>query len=213
MALARGPPERDTAASPDRDAMPDTTDDKLPILQRLKALLILVAVLWGLEVVDVFLLGGGLDRFGILPRSLRGLGGIFAAPFLHGGFGHLAANTGPLLVLGALVMARGLRDFVLSSVVIAIVAGFCVWLLAGSGSVHIGASSVVFGYLGFLVLVGFLERSVVGILVSVGVGLVYGGLIWGVLPGQPGVSWQGHLFGALAGLLAAKWLVRLRRGR
>jgi len=198
---------------PFRDAMTDDANDKLPLLQRLKVLLILVVVLWGLEIVDQIVLDGSLDRFGIRPRTVRGLVGIVASPFLHGGFAHLAANTGPLVVLGALVMARGVRDFLFASVVIAVVGGLGVWLVAGSASVHIGASGVVFGYLGFLVLVGLLEKSLVGVLVSVGVGLAYGGLLWGVLPGQPGVSWQGHLFGALAGLLAAKWLVRLRPGR
>ena len=171
---------------------------------RAKLLLGLVSILWIAETVDLVLLGGGLDGLGIRPRSTGGLWGLLLAPFLHGGFGHLAANTLPLLVFAALLLVRGLRDFVVASLLITVLGGLGVWLVGASGTVHIGASGLIFGYLGFLLVAGFLDRSFTGILVSVGVGAAYGGMLWGVLPQQPGVSWEGHLFGFLAGLFAAK---------
>ncbi len=173
----------------------------------LKLIFGMVALLWALEAVDTILLGGSLDGLGLRPRTVSGLMGLVTAPFLHSGFGHLAANTAPFLVLGALVMMRGVRDFVSATVVITVVGGLGVWLF-GRSATHIGASGLVFGYMGFLLLVGFLERSIIGILVAVVVGSVYGGMLWGVLPQRPCVSWEGHLFGFLAGVFAARLLSR-----
>jgi membrane associated rhomboid family serine protease len=172
-----------------------------------KILLGIVAVLWGLEIVDTLLLGGSLDGLGLRPRTLGGLWGLVTAPFLHAGFGHLASNTAPFLVLGALMLMRGVSDFVGATIVITLLGGLGVWIF-GRSATHIGASGLIFGYLGFLLLVGFLERSILGILVSVGVGVVYGGMLWGVLPQRPCVSWEGHLFGFLAGVFAAKLMSR-----
>ncbi|KGF73226.1 peptidase S54 [Neosynechococcus sphagnicola sy1] len=164
-----------------------------------------VAVFWGLEVVDT-VLRGSLDRFGIVPRSLTGLRGILFAPFLHLGFSHVIANTIPFLILGWLVMLRRRSDFWIVSLVTMVVSGLGVWLTAPAGSVTVGASGLIFGYLGFLLLRGYFERSWSALFLAVVVGVVYGGLIWGVLPGQPGISWQGHLFGFIGGAIAA-WLL------
>ena len=180
-----------------------TTDSKP--LSPLKLIVGMVALLWALEVVDTMLLGGSLDGLGLRPRTVGGLWGLITAPFLHSGFGHLAANTAPFLVLGALVATRGVRDFVSATIVIAVLGGLGVWLF-GRSATHIGASGLVFGYMGFLLVVGFLERSIIGIAVSLIVGSVYGGMLWGVLPQRPCVSWEGHLFGFLAGVFAAKLL-------
>ncbi|MFT5430557.1 MAG: membrane associated rhomboid family serine protease, partial [Myxococcota bacterium] len=144
---------------------------------------------------------------GIVPRSVSGLTGILFAPWLHGDFAHLTANTVPFAVLGLLIMLRGPKVFLGVSVFITIVGGGAVWLIARSAN-HIGASGVVFGYLGFLVAVGIVERRLTSILASALVGFAYGGLIWGVLPNQPGVSWESHLFGALAGVAAARVFAR-----
>jgi membrane associated rhomboid family serine protease len=171
----------------------------------------IVGVLWALEILDWLFFDQGLDRYGIVPRSVDGLWGIAASPFLHGGFGHLAANTPPLFVLGILVFLRGARDFALGTLSIAALGGLAVWTIAADHTVHIGASGVIFGYLGLLLGAGIFERSLRSILVAVVVGLAYGGVLLGVLPGQPGISWEGHLFGFLAGCLAARMLARRER--
>jgi len=163
-----------------------------------------VATIWVLEFVDVFL-GGALNRYGILPRNLIGLRGILFAPFLHGNFAHLIANTIPFLTLGWFVMLRETSDFFVVTGITMLVSGLGVWLI-GSAGLHIGASGVVFGYLGFLLARGYFERNIPSILLSMIVGFLYGGAIWGVLPTQPGVSWEGHLFGFVGGVIAARFL-------
>ena len=165
------------------------------------------AIAWALEAVDQFVVARSLDVYGIHPRDLQGLWGILCAPLLHGGFGHLAANTVPFLVLGWFVLAGRKGDFFLVSAIVIVLGGAGVWLTAPAISVHIGASGLIFGYLGFLLSRGLFERSLGSILVAVIVGLLYGGLIFGVLPsGESGVSWQGHLFGFVGGAIAAKLL-------
>lgn len=171
----------------------------------------LVAIFWGLEIVDSSFLRGALDLYGIRPRSLIGLRGILFAPFLHGSFAHLAANTAPFLTLGWLVMLRKMSDFFVVTIITMLVSGIGVWLTAPAYSIHIGASGLIFGYFGFLLLRGYFERSFAAILFSLIVGLLYGGIIWGVLPLQYGISWQGHLFGFIGGAIAARLLARPKR--
>jgi membrane associated rhomboid family serine protease len=156
---------------------------------------------------------GDLDRYGIEPRSEDGLVGIAVAPLLHSGWTHLEANSVPLLVLGLIVAVVSTARFFGVIAWTWVVSGLGVWLVAPSNSVTVGASGLVFGLLAYLLVVGFLERRAIGILVSVGVFLLYGGVLLGVLPGQPGVSWQGHLFGAVGGVLAAYHLANRRRPR
>lgn len=168
-----------------------------------------VGLFWFLEIVDSYL-GGRLDVYGIIPRNAIGLRGILFSPFLHGGFAHLSANTVPFLVLGWLIMLRETSDFFVVTIISMVVGGVGVWLFASPYSIHIGASGVIFGYFGFLLLRGYFERSFAAILFSLIVGLLYGGIIWGVLPGQPGISWQGHLFGFIGGAIAARLLARKR---
>jgi membrane associated rhomboid family serine protease len=171
-----------------------------------------VALLWLAEIVDASQ-GGELDQYGIQPRSEEGLWGILFAPLLHGGFDHLEANSVPLLVLGFLVATVSLARWVSVMAWAWLVSGLGVWLVAPAHSLTIGASGLVFGLLTYLLVVGFLERQPVRILVGVAVFLLYGGVLLGVLPGTPGVSWQGHLFGALGGLLAARVHARRTRAR
>jgi len=185
-----------------------------PLLQSLKEhaglLLGLLAVMWAVEVVD-FVLPTPLDQFGIRPRSTRGLAGIVLSPFLHVGFGHLLSNSIPFLLLGGLVMTRGLKKFGLLSLWVILLGGAGVWLLGAGGTVHLGASLLIFGYLGFLLSRGIFERSVGGVLLSLALLVGYGGMLYGVLPGQPGISWLGHLCGFLAGLAGAWALAGQRR--
>jgi membrane associated rhomboid family serine protease len=168
-----------------------------------------VAVLWVSEILDAAT-PLYLDDDGIRPRTGEGLLGVLFAPLLHGGWAHLAANSIPALVLGFLALATGLRRGLLATALIWVLGGLGVWLLAGTGEVHIGASGLVFGWLTYVVVRGFVNRHFGEIAIGLVVVLLYGGLIWGVLPGQPGISWQGHLFGAVAGVVAA-FVVRERR--
>lgn len=170
-----------------------------------------VAVLWVVEIADALTPRQSLDRYGIAPRSEDGLLGIALAPFLHGGFTHLEANSLPLLVLGFLVAVVSIARYAAVLAWSWVVSGLGVWLVAPSSSITVGASGLVFGLLTYLLIAGFLERSAIRILVGVGVFFAYGGILLGVLPGTPGVSWQGHFFGAVGGVLAAYHLVERRR--
>lgn len=177
--------------------------------RHLRLILAVTAVLWAIELLDLVKPGASLDWYGIHPRTLMGLRNIVIAPFLHAGFGHLIANTLPLIALGLLVLSRGPQDFASVSLVSLLVSGLGVWLLGGANTVHLGASGVIFGYLGYLLAAGWWERSPRALLLAAAVLLVYGGMLPGVLPGREGVSWLAHLFGLLGGILAAH-LIRNR---
>ncbi len=170
----------------------------------------MAALMWLSEVADA-ILPADLDAYGIAPRSDDGLTGVLLAPFLHGGFGHLIANTAPFAVMGAVIALGGLARVLAVTVIVALVSGLGTWLVAPAGTVHIGASGVVFGYATYLLARGIFSRDVV----HLGVGLVVlafmGGVLLGGLLPQEGISWQGHLFGAVGGVVAARTLAR-RRG-
>lgn len=172
----------------------------------------LLALIWGQEVADQFLFGTRLDAYGIVPRT-GPWWHIFLAPFLHDGFGHLIANSVPLAVLAFLGAVRGVSRFLVANFLIMLVGGSLVWLLGRGGSVHLGASELVFGYLAYLLGVGWWERTPVAIMVAlIALGL-YGGVLVGVLPNDPNVSWEAHLFGFVGGLVAAALLHRSRPAR
>ncbi len=173
---------------------------------RFQLLGIILVTLWSLEIIDFLVFGGRLDRYGIRPRSLGGLWGILFAPFLHGGFNHLVANTIPMLTLSWWVMLRSMGTWIMATVMIALLGGAGTWLLARGGSVHIGASGLIFGYLGFLLGRGYYERTMGAIAVALFILVTYGAMFWGILPTQPGISWESHLFGFIGGIVAAYWL-------
>lgn len=154
--------------------------------------------------------GHRLDENGIRPLETDGLDGILFAPLLHANWGHLVANTVPALVLGFLAAAAGVGRFLLATAIIWLLGGVGTWLIGNIGlpyeTNHIGASGLIFGWLTYVIVRGFFNRSVGQILIGAVVLVLYGGVLWGVLPGQFGVSWQGHLSGAVAGVLAAYWL-------
>ena len=183
---------------------------KLSLIQHAVILGGIVLVLWAVEVLDRMVFAGALDLYGISPRTWVGLRNIAISPFLHAGFGHLFANTLPLVVLGWLVMLRNTRDFFVVTFIAAVISGLGIWLFGASNTVHIGVSGVIFGYLGYLLWRGYLERSVVAIVLAVMALFFYGGMLWGVLPGREGVSWLGHLFGFAGGMIAA-YVVTERR--
>lgn len=167
-----------------------------------------VAVLWAIQIINAAIFRGNLAIYGIAPRNLVGLRGILFAPLLHGGFGHLMANTLPLITLGWLIMLQDTADFLWVTLVAMVVSGIGTWLVGAATSIHVGASGVIFGYFGFLLARGYFERSVSAIALALIVFALYGSLIWGVLPSQPGVSWEGHLFGFIGGVVGARLLSR-----
>ena len=190
--------------------------------ERLGALLLLlvfVAAIWVVHAANSVPFGGDLNRYGLSPLALpyRGLSnleltapyalvslrGVLLSPMLHGSFSHLLSNTLPLLVLGGFVALRGTKTLIGVSLFVVVLGGLLVWLV-GRPAVHIGASGLVFGYFGYLLAQGWYERSFVSIVVAVAVLLLYGGMIFGALPQSGFISWEGHLFGLIAGVLAAR---------
>lgn len=161
-----------------------------------------VLVIWAIELVNMFM-GHRLSRFGILPRTLYGLIGIPLSPFLHSGVWHTLLNTVPFIVLGGLIISRGIGVFLEVSLFIILAGGGCLWLF-GRSSYHVGASGLIFGYFGFIVARGWFDRSLSSVLVAFVTLFLYGGILWGVLPIFPHVSWEGHLFGLLAGVFGAR---------
>ncbi|MFV0532978.1 MAG: rhomboid family intramembrane serine protease [Cumulibacter sp.] len=176
----------------------------LPALITVGSLLLLMIVL---ELVDAAV-PANLDMWGIQAQELDGLPGIFSAPFLHHGFAHLWSNAIPFFVLGFLTAIAGLKEFALASIGIIVASGVFAWALTfGSGTqVIVGASGWVFGLLTYLLARGVFTRNVGQILISVVVLVIYGSILWGVIPGEAGISWQGHLGGALGGIAMA-WLL------
>ncbi len=173
---------------------------------RLLTLVGFLAALWGIQALNDAM---GYDLnilFGLIPREVVGVDGILGMPFLHASYEHLISNTVPLALMGGLIAVTATRALFLVNGIIVGVGGALVWLF-GSSAIHIGASGLVFGWFGFLVVRGFVDRSPTTVATSVFIGLVYGSILWGVIPGQEGISWEAHLFGAIAGVLAT-FLVR-----
>jgi membrane associated rhomboid family serine protease len=176
-------------------------------------ILLFIAALYVVEIVDQ-LSGSRLQEAGgVEPLESDGLDGILFAPALHGTWAHLVANTVPLLIFGFLLALAGVRRWLEVTAVVWVVSGAGVWLTGGAGTVHVGASMLIFGWLVYLLLRGVFARNAGQLALGVILLFLYGGVLWGVLPGQPGISWQGHLFGAIGGGLAAWWLGRLDRTR
>lgn len=173
-----------------------------------------VVLLYIVELWDQ-LSGHTLDQNGIRPLEADGLKGILFAPLLHADWQHLVANTVPALVLGFLVSLAGMARFVWATAIIWILGGVGTWLIGDVGSVyetnHIGASGLIFGWLTFLLVFGFFVRNALQITIGIVVLFAYGGILWGVLPGTFGVSWQGHFCGAVAGVIAAYLLSKPER--
>ncbi|MGL1933657.1 MAG: rhomboid family intramembrane serine protease [Fibrobacterales bacterium] len=167
----------------------------------------IVTIIWAVFIIDA-VLPGTFNHFGILPRTQWGLIGVIASPFLHGSLSHITSNTVPLMILTgvtALFYHRKTFGILLS---ITIISGLLVWAF-GRPSYHIGASSVIFGLIGFLISFGLFHRKFIPLIISALIGLTFGAtLLVGILPNQPGVSWEGHLFGAVAGAITARYLAK-----
>lgn len=198
----------DMASVPEPGGSTDADEPLSEMLRPLAVVGIVVGLMWALELIDL-LPGTHFDSRGIRPRELGGLVGIPLAPFLHSGFPHLIANTLPLLVLGTIIASGSVGRFFAVAGIVTAISGLGVWLFAADLSIHIGASGVVFGFLTYLISRGIFARKVTWIAGGFVVFLVYGGLLWGLLP-RPGISFTGHLFGALGGVAAA-WILHAQR--
>lgn len=184
-------------------ALVSAEESRSPVVQAAQLVIVVLVSMWVIEVVDALFLDEGLDQHGIIPRSWGGLDGILWAPFLHGGFGHLLANSLPFLALGGFIALEGPRRWVAVTVFVMVLGGAATWVFARS-AVHIGASGLVFGYAGFLLVAGFVEKSIKGITVAIIVGVLFGGMVLrGITPVSSWVSWEAHLFGLVAGVIAA----------
>jgi membrane associated rhomboid family serine protease len=170
-----------------------------------------IPFLFLIEAIDQGIGGGTLDLAGgIIPRHLDGLDGVLFSPFLHAGWSHLYGNAVPLILVGTFALAGGTRRFIWSTALIMLVSGLGVWFVGDSGSVVVGASGVIFGYLGLLFVRGFVEHSWWNLGVAAFIGLLYWYQIYNIVPTDQPISWQGHLLGLLGGALAAI-LFRRRR--
>ncbi|MBA3529767.1 MAG: rhomboid family intramembrane serine protease [Propionibacteriaceae bacterium] len=170
-------------------------------------MVVLLGGLWGLEFLDQ-LSGNRLDSFGIHTRDVDGLPEIFTAPFLHAGWDHLISNSLPFFVLGFLVLLGGMARWLVSSLISIVSSGVAAWLLTPANTIVLGASGLIFGWLTYLLARGVYSRKGTQVVVSLVVLVVYGGMIWGILPAGAGISWQAHLGGAIGGIIAARVLNR-----
>jgi membrane associated rhomboid family serine protease len=174
-------------------------------------MLALLAGMWMLELLDQ-LSGNQLDQLGIHAREVDGMPEILTAPFLHAGWDHLISNSLPFVVLGFLVLLSGVARWLVASLIIIVISGLTAWFLTPANTIILGASGLIFGWLTYLLARGLWSRRPAQVVIAVLVLLVYGGLIWGVFPSGAGISWQAHLGGAVAGVLAA-WLLHRRASR
>lgn len=177
-------------------------------LSRFTPILALVTICWAVFVVNNLVLHTQLNRYGIIPRQINSLPGILFAPFLHSSYKHLAANSLPLLILGAMVCARSKGEFIAVTICGIIFGGGLTWLFARHAA-HVGASGLVFCYFGYLGSLALFKRNFATLCLSVICVVAYGGIIRGILPTSAAVSWEGHLAGLLTGITAAWFMTRV----
>jgi membrane associated rhomboid family serine protease len=170
--------------------------------QHIRLVLAVFVLFSAIEIINLFT-GRMLSQLGTIPRYVPGLKGIILGPFVHGSLQHYFSNIIPLCIFTYLLLQYGLKRYLQVTLWIMVTSGLLVWLFARPAT-HIGVSGVVYGYFGYLVLAGFLSGKFKLIIISVLVAFFYGGLIFGILPSSPFVSWESHLFGFITGLVAAK---------
>jgi membrane associated rhomboid family serine protease len=152
-----------------------------------------------------------LRLYGLRPRHIDGLWGIICAPFLHVNYSHLIANSGALFVLLIVALAYSRRLTFTAVVIISVFGGGLVWIFGKDNTIHMGASGIIFGLISFLIFIGLFRREWRALAVSVAIFILYGGAILSLLYDIPGVSWEGHAFGFLCGVLAAWWTKSQKR--
>lgn len=175
-----------------------------------RILIELLVYTWSLAVVNLIFCGGALNSLGIRPRTSIGLLGILFSPFLHSSWEHLIANTLPFFILGWFVMLSGIKQFFIITIFILFFGGLGTWLLGRPYTIHVGASGVVFGYLGFLLIHSYFTNDGLSIVLTLLVGFMYGSSLWGIFPTEERISWEGHLFGLLAGVVIAGLLEKVQ---
>jgi membrane associated rhomboid family serine protease len=173
-----------------------------PLARRAWMLVAFVGSMWAVRVIDTFR-ATSIAGYGIIPRTPGHLAGILVAPFIHADWTHLLANTLPLLVLGGLILASGVGEFVYVTLVSMLCAGAGTWLF-GSTANHIGASGIVFGYIGYLLVRPAYDRRLWSLVVTLIVVGIYGTTLLLAITPQAGISWSGHAFGFVGGLVAAR---------
>ena len=171
----------------------------------------MAALMWLVEIIDS-IDSHRLDSWGIEPRDVEGLRGVVAAPFLHASFDHLIGNTIPFVILGLAIALSGLARVAIVTGVVVLIGGLGTWVFAPENTVHIGASGVVFGYASYLISRGIFDKSLTEMAMGALVVAVWGGALLTSLVPHPGISWQGHLFGAIGGIVAARLLAPPRQG-
>jgi membrane associated rhomboid family serine protease len=200
------------ASDEPRDALVDDGSLSSPFGRAALVMVGYLVLLWVVDLINNIQHRSLNPDLGIEPRDPSRLPEIVTAPFLHASVAHLAANAMPLFGLGLIAALTGVWRFLAVTAVIILISGVGVWLFAPSNSITVGASGVVFGLFGYLVVRGLIDRRPVDVVVAAGVAIAYGYLLPGVLPGQEGVSWQGHASGVVGGVAAA-WLFRRRRAK
>jgi len=180
------------------------------VLKRFTPIILLTAACWLVFLVNNLIWRGHFDQYGILPRQFGSLPGIIYAPFLHASYQHLAANTLPLLVLGAIICGRSSGEFVVVTVAGILLGGVLTWLFARNAC-HIGASGLIFCYFGYLASLALFHRTFGTLCLSVACILGYGGLVWGIVPTATTISWESHLAGLIAGTALAWFMAKLKK--
>ena len=180
------------------------------MIKRFTPILVLTVVCWLVFLVNNLIWKGHFDQYGITPRQIGSLPGIIYAPFLHVSYEHLAANTLPLLILGAIICGRSRGEFAVVTVLGILATGGLTWIFARSAC-HIGASGLIFCYFGYLASLAYFNRTFGALCLSVACILGYGGMIRGIFPTSTPVSWESHLAGLVAGTALAWMMAKLKK--
>jgi membrane associated rhomboid family serine protease len=179
----------------------NNTNESKKNISKLLTPFLFPVVLWIVHLLSL-ILKEDFSRIGLLPRNLVGLLGIITSPLIHADFSHLISNTIPLIILGWIIFAFYPKLSYLLFVFIYLLTGLLVWIFARQ-VYHIGASGIVYGFVSFLFFSGMFRRDNTSIALALVITFLYGGLVWGMIPGWKGISWESHLFGAITGLIAA----------
>jgi len=180
---------------------PDKTNGRKLNISKLLIPLVFPAAMWMVHLLSI-ILNEDFSRMGLLPRNLLGLLGIVTSPLIHADFSHLISNTIPLIILGWIIFSFYPKVAYILFIFIYFFTGLLVWIFARE-VYHIGASGIVYGFVSFLFFSGIFRRDNTSIALALIITFLYGGLVWGMIPGWKGISWESHLFGAITGLLAA----------
>jgi membrane associated rhomboid family serine protease len=183
--------------------------DHIPFKQQMRMVMIFVGIIAAIEVVNFFTFRS-LVQFGISPRSFLSLPFILTSPFIHGDIWHFLSNIVPLGVFSFLMLQYGKSRFYIVTITCILLTGMSVWLFARNVT-HVGASGLIYSYFGYLLFAGVISRELKLILISILVGFLYGGMVFGVLPMNPYVSWESHLFGLLSGIACAFWWGKVKQ--